>query len=92
MAETKLEVWQRKVAHKAKKEEERRLKEKQAFFDAIRDSHKPKPLRTLVGEWTTESIGTVAMDPNLVQEFADTFKEEIDKEILKTLGVPKKLL
>lgn len=83
MAETKIEIWKRKVANKRNKE---LLKEAQKTWDILKRKSK-RVVRPLSANWTLEDMQSIQQDHgiDLEDEMAKALAAEIDKEILDGL-------
>lgn len=85
MAETKIEEWKRKIAHKRRKQEEKEMME---TYDALTNNYDKNT--TFRARWTIEDTFDATSIHS--QGMAADIAAEMDKEILKSLGVPEHLL
>lgn len=105
MAETKIQEWKRRIAHKRRKEQLK--KEAKELADAMKTwntvKNGVKPGRTfgqnINGKWTvdfetdmfTAQYG-LDVEKEITKQLAEQMRIEIDNEIRKSLGLPPELL
>ena len=98
MAETKIEQWKRRIAHKCRKEKAKQeAKEIAAAMDTW-NTVKNGVQRPLKGNWThsvhfdLDSMHGIDIEDEITSRLAGEMMKEIDKEIIKAFSVPQEML